>query len=116
MARLNKIKKIKKLAEYFASIHTTEQLATFVGVPVYQLTLLAEFPAYNCFSIPKQNGKPRLIEDPQKPLKKVQQILNSALQCGYYCNKTHAAFGFLLRYSKRPLAAASGRPTSQNRA
>jgi len=57
---------------------------------------MAEFPAYSCFTIPKKNGDHRIIEEPQKVLKKILQRLNDALQCSYFCNKTHAAHGFLI--------------------
>lgn len=102
MSNLNKTKKVRKLAEYFAGIETTEQLAAFVGLPTHQLVLLAEFPAYNCFAIPKKNGGHRHIEDPQKPLKKVQQTLNAAFQCGYFCHRSHAAYGFLINPADDP--------------
>jgi len=96
MSALNKTKKVKKLAEAFARVQTTAQLAQFLTIAPHQLRLLADFPAYHCFTIPKNDGSSRYIEDPQKPLKKIQQQLNDALQCGYFCHKTTAAYGFMI--------------------
>ena len=96
MSQLNKIKKIKRLAEAFSQLTTTAELGQFLGVAPHQLALMAEFPAYSCFTIPKKNGGHRIIEEPQKVLKKILQRLNDALQCSYFCNKTHAAHGFLI--------------------
>lgn len=102
MSHLNKVKKVRRYAEIFGQIETTDHLADFLGVASHQLTLMAQFSTYRCFAIPKKDGSKRFIEDPQQPLKKILQKLNTALQCGYFCHKTHAAFGFLINPDDDP--------------
>lgn len=102
MSQLNKTKKVRRLAEIFSKLTSTAEVGQFLGISPHQLTLMAEFPAYRCFTIPKKNGGNRIIEDPQKNLKKTLQRLNDALQCSYFCYKTHAAYGFLINPDDDP--------------
>lgn len=102
MPSLNKVHKLRKYAEQFCRIETTADLADALHTPQHVLALLAMQPPYKTFSIPKKDGSLRHIEDPAKPLKKIQQSLNDYFQSCYYCHRTRAAYGFLVNPADDP--------------
>lgn len=88
---------LKALRSAFLNLRTPLALAEALAMDVLKLTALALQPPYKIFHIPKKDGSSRLIEDPQKPLKKIQRKLNRYLQAVYYFQKTEAAYGFMLQ-------------------
>jgi RNA-directed DNA polymerase len=92
------------LKEYMAakyhqllSVNNITQLARLLKIGEVELYRLRFEKPYSVFEVKKQNGKFRLIEAPQKDLKKILQELNSYLQCAYFFNRTPSAYGFILQ-------------------
>lgn len=67
----------------YTEINSIETLASFLNIPLKQLTgLLYGVKISNCyeqFEIPKRNGEPRVIQAPNKSLKFVQRRLSEIL-------------------------------------
>ncbi len=94
------LRKTHQLRRHFLKASTPNRMSVLLKTELYRLQLMAESPVYNLFSVPKRNGKLRWIEDPDKPLKTVQGILNDYLQAVYFLGRTDAAFGFLIGVKK----------------
>lgn len=77
------------------SLRSPQQLASLLGLDMLKMPLLALPDQYTSFKIPKPNGKFRLIEAPNKPLKNVQQQLNTLLQSLYNSFRPSCSFGFI---------------------
>ena len=80
----------------FCALQTEKELAYLLNVDLRTLQIIANQPRYSVFSVPKKDGKPRLIENPERALKTVQTKLNAYLQSVYYCEKSWASYGFVL--------------------
>lgn len=89
------IGQLRKQKAAFLKLRTVGDLADLLDIRTYQLQLLAINPQYHIFSIPKRNGKKRIIEDPVPSLKAVQRQLNIYLQSVYFFQRKASAFGFL---------------------
>jgi RNA-directed DNA polymerase len=96
------LQKLARRCHVFCSVQTLYDLAQLTGINELQWAALAVRPGYHIFSIPKKNGTPRLIEDPDRPLKKAQQALQRFLQAVYHYERTEAAFGYLVNAVDEP--------------
>ena len=85
-----------KKKQAFCAIQTEKGLAQLLNLDLRTLQIIANQPRYSVFSVPKKNGKTRLIENPERALKTVQTKLNAFLQSVYYCEKSWASYGFVL--------------------
>ena len=95
MSRSITVRGMRSRAQRFLAIDTFEELAAAFRKQPLQLAALVARPEYDEFFIPKRNGKKRLIENPNRQLKKVQRRLNEYLQAVYYFHRTDSAYGFL---------------------
>jgi len=91
-----RISKVELMAESFLDIKNVTDLAHLLNIGTAELVFQSLNPKYKHFSIPKPNGKLRHIEDPIKPLKKIQGQLNDYLQAVYFLHKSEAAYGFMI--------------------
>lgn len=89
-------KKLLRLHHAFCAMSQEEDLAALLGTERFKLQLLAARPEYTVLQIPKKDGSMRHLENPIKPLKKVQRQLNDCLQAVYWHLRTDAAYGFLV--------------------
>lgn len=92
-----KTKALLRKARQLQTAETDETLWRLLKTNAYQATLLMQNPPYNIFTITKKSGGQRLIEDPGRELKRIQQQLNGHLQPLYWFNKTGAAYGFMIK-------------------
>jgi len=90
------IRSLRKRSRRMLGLRQPEELAVLLQTPAYQLQLMALKPVYNLFSVPKKDGSRRWIEDPARPLKKVQRRLNAYLQSVYFFICPSAAYGFMI--------------------
>jgi RNA-directed DNA polymerase len=90
------------LRRAFLAVNTLNDLCELLAIDVLRLQALALQPRYNVFTIPKKNGKLRLIEDPHDDLQGVQSTLNDYLQAIYWHQRSPAAYGFLVVPSGDP--------------
>lgn len=95
MADTITIKGMKQRADKFLAVSTFEELALLLKKNSLRLAAMAANPSYQEFQIPKKNGGKRLIENPEKELKKIQRLLNDFLQAVYFSHRTKSAYGFL---------------------
>lgn len=84
---------LKAAAEKFLQAKTLPTLAKVLGVKLEHLKHLAQHRKYIQFYVPKPNGKRRLIETPNKELKRVLQKLNYFFQATYHSRKPDCAYG-----------------------
>ncbi len=91
-----------KKASVITQIRYLDEFEKVGGIPSYQLRLLAQLPPYHCFSLPKRNGKSRVIESPKAPLSAFLKTINQLLQPLYSLKKSAAAYGFVLQFPKDP--------------
>ena len=89
------VKKLQKRAALFCQMRSVEDLARLIRTSPLKLALLAAEPIYYTFTVPKKDGSKRWIENPSKPLKKVQRRINKYLQAISYVTRTKAAYGFM---------------------
>jgi RNA-directed DNA polymerase len=92
--------KVEQLCHAFLSIKNVSTLAQLCKCDATQLTLVALHPKYKQYYVPKAKGGMRLIEDPEKGLKKVQSALNDYLQAWYYMVRPACAHGFSIATGK----------------
>lgn len=102
MPTLNKVAQLRKYAEQFCRIRSVSDLATALHTPSHVLMLWGLQPSYKTFAVPKKDGSFRHIEDPDPALKKIQRSLNDYLQSCYFCQRTQAAYGFLINPADDP--------------
>ncbi len=76
-------------------IKDLDTLSAFFRLSPHQLKFTATYPKYDSFYVRKPTGGKRLIEQPAKPLKRLQGMLADYLQGVYYSRKTKAAYGFI---------------------
>lgn len=82
---------IMNYKDKFLAIDSKEELARFLQIEVKSLTYLAyklKKDRYKKFTIPKKNGGERTIESPCLGLKKIQNLINTALY-DIYKNKMY---------------------------
>lgn len=77
------------------NVRSPKLLATLLNCTPAQLHSLAVNPGYRTFTIPKSDGSPRLIEDPEPELKRVLGSLGNKLQDLYYPIRPQASHGFI---------------------
>ncbi len=78
-------------------VRQVQHLSLICKTSTSQLQLLAAKPTYKVYTIPKNSGGYRTIEDPAAPLKKIQTAINQYLQYVYSNIKPKAAHGFVAR-------------------
>ena len=93
---------LRAFKDAFLALRTTSDLCQLVEEDAFDLNQLALDPKYENFVVPKRNGDPRYIEDPEPRLKTVQRKLNTFLQGVYHFNRTNTAFGFITACSDDP--------------
>lgn len=93
---------LRALKDAFLALRTTSDLCQLVEEDVFDLNQLALDPKYEDFIVPKRNGDPRYIEDPEPKLKSVQRKLNTLLQGVYHFNRSTAAYGFITACADDP--------------
>ena len=99
---------LRALKDAFLALRTTSDLCHLVEEDVFDLNQLALDPRYDYFVVPKRNGDPRHIEDPEPKLKSVQRKLNTLLQGVYHFNRSDAAYGFVTACADDPLSKSRG--------
>ncbi len=71
----------------YRQLSSRDELASFWGIPLHQLNYLLYHPDksafYQKFSIPRNNGRYRNIEQPDKTLKYIQRIIHESLSRVY---------------------------------
>ncbi len=87
---------IKIRAKKLSQLRSVFDLAHVLKVPEHTLVLMGSKPRYRVYQIPKPKGGMRLVEDPEKALKKVQSHLNDFLQAAYYLIRPECAYGFTI--------------------
>lgn len=92
----------RRRADALYALRNPDDLARLLGLSPHALTLLAHFPEYRHFTVPKRDGSRRAIEDPAPALKKAQQTLNRHLQASYYFHRSEAAYGFVSSPDREP--------------
>ena len=95
-------KRLQGIYESVCKVEQLEDLARLTGLEKFKISLLAHQPEYRVYEMKKKSGGRRLIEDPAKPLKKLQRKVNTFLQASYFFEKTPAAYGFLVTCKKDP--------------
>jgi len=92
---------ISKKHKTFCKMKNEESLAKLLKKPLYKLRLIGMHPGYHVFSVNKKNSdKKRWIEDPEPPLKAIQQQLNDYLQAVYTVYRSPAAYGFMMSFPR----------------
>ena len=84
-----------KRGKAFLELYDLQSVTAFLHVERHQLKFMSAYPNYDSFYVRKPKGGKRLIEQPAKPLKRLQKLLAKHLQGVYYPMKTKAAYGFI---------------------
>ena len=87
---------VAQRATQFIHLKTLTDIARFFKLEKHKFELIAGFPKYHCFYVPKPNGGKRYIQAPQKELKSLQKKIAHYLQCVYFGIKPRAAYGFII--------------------
>lgn len=87
---------IQKSAEVFQQLKNTNDLAYLLNTSAFVINLHRLKPTYKVFSIPKNDGSFRLIEDPKKELKQLLRKINKHLQADYFFKRPKSVYGFCI--------------------
>lgn len=87
---------LKEQGKALIYLHDLKDLADWFKVDLPWLKKLAQTIPYKQFYIPKRDGKKRLIETPNKKLKRLQKRLAYSLQGAYEMVKPDCVYGFIL--------------------
>ena len=87
---------IKQRAAKFQLAESPEDMATLLRTSSARMNLYAAYPRYHIYSIKKNNGSLRLIEDPVAPMKQMLRHLNDYLQACYHKIRPDAVYGFCI--------------------
>lgn len=93
---------LRMQAERFLAVRSVEALAQNLNVPLDQLREHAARPKYIQFFLPKPNGDQRLIESADKPLHKIQRLIQQRLQAVYFTARPDCAYGGLITPQDEP--------------
>jgi RNA-directed DNA polymerase len=88
---------LRRRAEALLACSTLEDVVRLLGVRAEKFVAMAANPQYREFTLPKEGGGRRLIEEPLPMLKRIQDYLGDFFQAVYYQNRSPAAFGFMVR-------------------
>lgn len=91
------LNQLKWNEEQLKKCTTISDIALLLNCTKNQLNLLTFNPVYYHFTVPKKNGKFRIIEAPSLELKNLQRNLNVYLQAVYYLNQSKASYGYVLK-------------------
>lgn len=80
----------------FLATKNLKNLATLMRMPIRKLKYIAEHPRYNQFYIPKPKGGKRLIQSPNRYLKKLHYTINLWLQGVYMQVRPICSYGFIM--------------------
>lgn len=92
-----KSRQLLRKANELTKIETPQALWHLLKTNAFTAGVLMQHPPYNVFTVPKKNGKQRIIEDPADALQTLQARLNDYLQPLYFFNRTEAAYGYLIK-------------------
>ena len=93
---------LKRHANFWQHLETTQDLAVLLRIPQHKLQLESLSQRYKTYTIPKKNGKRRLIEDPNPQLKKILRKVNHFLQASYYFLRPASVHGFCISPKHTP--------------
>ena len=87
---------LTKQAQTLIQAKNLKQLAILFQIPIWKLKKIAENPKYFQFYIAKPNGGKRLIQTPNKFLKKLQKNISDDLQGVYFPITPPCSYGFIM--------------------
>lgn len=98
MKEIDPIIAIHRERDRFLAITSAGEIAALLGTSEQDLLLYALNPFYTPHRLRKRNGSVRLIEQPEKALKKMQEALNRYLQAVYFFTRPKSVYGFARSY------------------
>jgi RNA-directed DNA polymerase len=93
---------LRHQAKAFRKAKNLHALSRILNISTPFLHVFAKNPRYQKFYITKTNGKQRLIENPNDPLKKLQQKIAFFLSAIYFEKKPDCAHGFIKAAADEP--------------
>lgn len=96
MENLPALRHTRALKNKWLNSQTLPDLLRILKVTQKKWDKAMQQPVYQRFTIPKKNGSPRIIENPNPVLKEIQRAINHHLQAVYYFAKHPASYGFCM--------------------
>ena len=93
---------LRHQAKAFRKTKNLHALSRLLNISTPFMHVFANSPRYQQFYVTKSNGKQRLIENPNDPLKKLQQKLAFFLSAVYFERRPDCAHGFIKAAADEP--------------